>query len=50
MRENNIEKLEFAGGNKMAIREEKVTPKLSEYPLICHLMKTAFPRNEQFPL
>lgn len=43
-------KSEFAGGNKMAIREEKVTSKLAEYPFICHLMKTAFPRNEQFPL
>ena len=34
----------------MAIREKKVTPKLLEYQFICHLMKTSFPRNEQFPL
>lgn len=35
---------------KVAIREEKVTPKLPEYSFICHLVKTAFLRNEQFPL
>lgn len=34
----------------MVIREKKVTTGLEEYPCICSLMKTAFPRNEQFPM
>lgn len=34
----------------MAIREKRVTTKLPEYQYISQLMKTAFPKNEQFPL
>ena len=34
----------------MAIKAKKVSHKLVEYPSICYLMKSAFPKNEQFPL
>lgn len=34
----------------MAIKNKEVSHKLPEYSSICHLMKSAFPQNEQFPL
>jgi len=34
----------------MELRTEKVCRKSKDYPAICNLMKTAFPKNELFPM